>query len=142
MVTGALLLAGAAFATGGIVARLIAVNAARRRYFIGVLHLWTSRARCPASAAHMEVTGRQDNARRLDWIYALADEILDPAPERRQRGGVTLGRGTAAPNETDEDGSPGLDWMQWVLGNWSTAGEATVISVWRDWHGGCKTDAA
>lgn len=39
MVTGALLLAGAAFATGGIVARLSAVNAARRRYFIRILHL-------------------------------------------------------------------------------------------------------
>jgi hypothetical protein len=39
MVTRALLLGAPAFAAGGIVVRLDAVNAARRRYFIGVLHL-------------------------------------------------------------------------------------------------------
>jgi hypothetical protein len=35
------LFVGVAFATGGVVARLRAANAARMRIFIGILHLWS-----------------------------------------------------------------------------------------------------
>jgi hypothetical protein len=44
---------GAAFANGVMVARLRAINAARIKYVIGVLHLF-SPARCPALALNMD----------------------------------------------------------------------------------------
>ena len=44
---------GAAFANGVMVARLRAINAARIKYVIGILHLF-SRARCPALPTNMD----------------------------------------------------------------------------------------
>jgi hypothetical protein len=57
---------GAAFASGVMVATLRATNAARIKYVIGVLHLF-SRARCPALVANMDAfTAAQDNPGFLD----------------------------------------------------------------------------
>jgi hypothetical protein len=48
---------GAAFATGVMVARLRTINAARIKYVIEILHLF-SRARCPALLRHMDALTR------------------------------------------------------------------------------------
>ena len=52
---------GAAFAKGVMVARLRAINAARIKYVIGILHLF-GRARCPALPTN-------------SWIYAVSAEV-------------------------------------------------------------------
>jgi hypothetical protein len=73
----------AAFATGVIVARLRAINAARMRYVIGILPPVVGRARCPASIQYMDVFSKYDNPDSVDWIYALSAEMAKSAQEAR-----------------------------------------------------------
>jgi hypothetical protein len=76
----------AAFATGVIVARLRAINAARMRYVIGTLPPLVGRSRCPASVRYMDVFSKYDNPDSVDWIYALSADIAHSAQSARLEG--------------------------------------------------------
>jgi hypothetical protein len=68
-----LLFTGASFATGVMVARLMAKSAARMRYVIGILHL--SSGGMSGFTSHMGICCGCDNPDFVDWIYALHAEM-------------------------------------------------------------------
>jgi hypothetical protein len=91
---GAALAIVVAFATGGIVARLIAVNAARMRIFIRILQLsWGVTPNFVG--AEVGLSRCEDNLLQLDGIYAATGEIaliglaLTHPPGARSRGNST-----------------------------------------------------
>jgi hypothetical protein len=63
----------AAFATGEMVARLRAKNAARMMYVIGNLNL--SSGEMSGLSPHMDICGSGDNPDLADWIYAASAEM-------------------------------------------------------------------
>jgi hypothetical protein len=67
---------GAALATVVIVARLKTRNAARMRYFIGILNLVGRDVRLQLKYG---MPGLTDNPSFADWIYALSEEVHSSA---------------------------------------------------------------